>query len=146
MAEIYASCTCSGQVSRGVYCLHRQILCTANACVSNRQLLSKTCTARPDAACCGCYFFLGQSCFALASQERPALTLTQARHHFAGGFLTGIVYGFCTQLLLKWMRRLGATTDQQIALTFACAYLSFYTANGPIGVSGDHVVRQTAAS
>ena len=50
------------------------------------------------------------------------------------------MYGFCTQLLLKWMRRLGATTDQQIALTFACAYLSFYTANGPINVSGDHVV------
>ena len=64
----------------------------------------------------------------------------------AGGFLTGIVYGFCTQLLLKWMRRLGATTDQQIALTFACAYLSFYTANGPINVSGERLVWQMVAS
>ena len=84
--------------------------------------------------------FLGSPC----CSEKACLALTQARCCFAGGFLTGIVYGFFTQLLLKWMRRLGATTDQQIALTFACAYLSFYTANGPINVSGDHLLRQAA--
>ena len=38
--------------------------------------------------------------------------------------------------VLRFLRRYGAGEDAQIALTLACAYLAFYTANSPAGVSG----------
>lgn len=54
----------------------------------------------------------------------------------AGGFLIGIAFGIGTRYVLRWMRHLGAGIEQQVALTFALGYLSFYTANGPAAVSG----------
>lgn len=54
----------------------------------------------------------------------------------AGGFLIGMAFGIGTRYVLRWMRHLGAGIEQQVALTFALGYLSFYTANGPAGVSG----------
>ena len=53
-----------------------------------------------------------------------------------GGFLIGMAFGIGTRYVLRFMRHLGAGIEQQVALTFALGYLSFYTANGPAGVSG----------
>ena len=53
-----------------------------------------------------------------------------------GGFLIGMAFGIGTRYALRFMRHLGAGIEQQVALTFALGYLSFYTANGPAGVSG----------
>ena len=47
-----------------------------------------------------------------------------------------MAFGIGTRYVLRWMRHLGAGIEQQVALTFALGYLSFYTANGPAGVSG----------
>ena len=38
--------------------------------------------------------------------------------------------------VLRWMRHGGAGIEQQVALTFAVGYLSYYTANAPANVSG----------
>lgn len=54
----------------------------------------------------------------------------------AGGGLIGIGYGIATRFILRFLQRFGATAEQQIALTLACGYLSFYTANAPAKVSG----------
>ncbi len=54
----------------------------------------------------------------------------------AGGALIGFGFGVCTRLLLRIMRRWGATSEQQIAITLAGVYLAFYTANSPAHVSG----------
>lgn len=53
-----------------------------------------------------------------------------------GGGLIGIGYGMATRFILRFLQRFGATAEQQIALTLACGYLSFYTANSPAKVSG----------
>jgi NhaP-type Na+/H+ or K+/H+ antiporter len=53
-----------------------------------------------------------------------------------GGGLIGIGYGIATRFTLRFLQRFGATAEQQIALTLACGYLSFYTANSPAKVSG----------
>lgn len=38
--------------------------------------------------------------------------------------------------VLRWMRHGGAGIEQQVALTFAVGYLSYYTANAPANFSG----------
>ena len=53
-----------------------------------------------------------------------------------GGGLIGFAYGVATRFILRFLQRFGATAEQQIALTLACGYLSFYTANSPAKVSG----------
>ena len=46
-----------------------------------------------------------------------------------GGFLFGVAFGVVAHWILKFMRRHRAGIDQQVALTLAGGYLSFYTAN-----------------
>ena len=46
-----------------------------------------------------------------------------------GGFLFGVAFGLLAHWVLKFMRRHRAGIDQQVALTLAGGYLSFYTAN-----------------
>ena len=50
--------------------------------------------------------------------------------------LIGLAFGVTVRWLLSWMRQRGAGRDQQICLTLAVAYLSFYVANSPANVSG----------
>lgn len=54
--------------------------------------------------------------------------------------LIGLAFGVAVKWLLKWMRRRDAGRDKQICLTLAAAYLSFYVANSPAGVSGTWLV------
>ena len=42
--------------------------------------------------------------------------------------------------VLRWMRHLGAGLEQQVAMTFAVGYLSYYTASAPAGVSGQQSI------
>ena len=58
----------------------------------------------------------------------------------AGGMLIGFGFGVAVRWLLRWMRQRDAGRDQQICLTLAVAYLSFYVANSPAEVSGKHAV------
>ncbi|BDA42347.1 probable Na(+)/H(+) antiporter NhaH at N-terminal half [Coccomyxa sp. Obi] len=53
-----------------------------------------------------------------------------------GGALIGLAFGIVMRYLLRWMRHLGAGIEQQVAMTFAIGYLSYYTANAPAAVSG----------
>lgn len=55
----------------------------------------------------------------------------------AGGGLVGFGFGICTRGILRGLQRFGASAEQQIALTLACGYLSFYVANAPCKVSGE---------
>ena len=57
-----------------------------------------------------------------------------------GGGLIGFGFGIATRFILRFLQRFGATAEQQIALTLACGYLSFYTANSPAEVSGGSCV------
>jgi len=50
--------------------------------------------------------------------------------------LIGLAFGVTVRWLLSWMRQRDAGRDQQICLTLAVAYLSFYVANSPANVSG----------
>lgn len=54
----------------------------------------------------------------------------------AGGGLIGLAFGIATRYTLRILQRFGASFEQQIALTFACGYLSFYVANAPASKSG----------
>lgn len=53
-----------------------------------------------------------------------------------GGGLIGLAFGITMRYILRWMRHLGAGIEQQVAMTFAIGYLSYYTANAPAHVSG----------
>ncbi|KAK9828685.1 hypothetical protein WJX72_001519 [[Myrmecia] bisecta] len=53
-----------------------------------------------------------------------------------GGLLIGLACGVVTRGLLKWMRQRGAKPPEELAITLAMAYLSFYLANAPGHVSG----------
>ena len=53
--------------------------------------------------------------------------------------LIGLAFGVAVRWLLGWMRQRGAGRDQQICLTLAVAYLSFYVANSPADVSGQPI-------
>ncbi len=53
-----------------------------------------------------------------------------------GGGLIGLAFGIGMRYVLRWMRHLGAGIEQQVAMTFAIGYLSYYTANAPAHVSG----------
>lgn len=55
---------------------------------------------------------------------------------YTGGGLIGLAFGVAMRYVLRWMRHLGAGLEQQVAMTFAVGYLSYYTANAPAGVSG----------
>ena len=57
--------------------------------------------------------------------------------------LIGLAFGVGVKWLLKWMRRRDAGRDKQICLTLAAAYLSFYVANSPAGVSGKSAFEPT---
>ncbi len=54
--------------------------------------------------------------------------------------LIGLAFGVAVRWLLSWMRQRDAGRDQQICLTLAVAYLSFYVANNPANVSGLHII------
>lgn len=54
----------------------------------------------------------------------------------------GVGFGFCTRMILRGLQRFGASAEQQIALTLACGYLSFYVANAPCKVSGEQGAAQ----
>ena len=54
----------------------------------------------------------------------------------AGGLGIGLAFGIACRYVLRFMRNMGATIDQQVSLTLALAYLSYYTANAPAAVSG----------
>ena len=57
-------------------------------------------------------------------------------HFHAGGAAIGLGFGIAMRYILRWMRHGGAGIEQQVALTFAVGYLSYYTANGPANFSG----------
>ncbi len=91
----------------------------------------------------------GSSGWATASQRASScascnipLYLPDVLRASAGGGLIGLGYGVATRFILRFLQRFGATAEQQIALTLACGYLSFYTANAPAKVSGA-VIRST---
>ena len=63
----------------------------------------------------------------------------------AGGVLIGLAFGVAVRWLLRFLRRRDAGRDQQICLTLAAAYLSFYIANSPAQVSGK-IVRGVACT
>ena len=48
-----------------------------------------------------------------------------------GGAAIGLAFGVATRLVLKWMHRRGHKAPEQLALTVAVPFLSFYVANGP---------------
>lgn len=75
----------------------------------------------------------------------PVLSLTLGSHCISllalvstGGALIGLAFGIAMRYVLRWMRHLGAGIEQQVAMTFAVGYLSYYTANAPAAVSGQH--------
>ena len=49
----------------------------------------------------------------------------------------GLAFGVIMQYTLRVLRHIGGTYDQQVGLTLAGAYLSYYTANAPCGFSGE---------
>ena len=49
----------------------------------------------------------------------------------AGGFVIGIVFGWLTRQILKIIKRSGHKAPEQLSLSVAMAYLTFYIANGP---------------
>ncbi|CAL5219904.1 g1831 [Coccomyxa viridis] len=53
-----------------------------------------------------------------------------------GGAVIGLAFGIAMRYVLRWMRHGGAGIEQQVALTFAVGYLSYYTANAPANFSG----------
>ena len=53
-----------------------------------------------------------------------------------GGAAIGLAFGIAMRYVLRWMRHGGAGIEQQVALTFAVGYLSYYTANAPANFSG----------
>ncbi|EIE21844.1 hypothetical protein COCSUDRAFT_56295 [Coccomyxa subellipsoidea C-169] len=53
-----------------------------------------------------------------------------------GGVVLGLAFGVLTRLVLRLMHRRGHKAPEQLALIVGMAYLSFYVANGPCGVSG----------
>lgn len=57
----------------------------------------------------------------------------------SGGLGIGLAFGIACRYALRFMRYMGATIDQQVSLTLALAYLSYYTANAPAHVSGTAV-------
>jgi NhaP-type Na+/H+ or K+/H+ antiporter len=65
-------------------------------------------------------------------------------HPLPAGALIGLAFGVAVRRLLWLMRYLGAGEEQQIALTFATAYLVFWVANAPAGVSGAPSVRDAS--
>ena len=52
------------------------------------------------------------------------------------GFCLGLAFGIATRMLLRLMRRIGATKDQEVALTLANAYLAYWVTSAPAGGSG----------
>ena len=56
-----------------------------------------------------------------------------------GGLGIGIAFGIACRYILRFMRYMNASIDQQVGLTLALAYLSYYTANSPARVSGDRL-------
>ena len=81
------------------------------------------------------------SCCGDPSQKRACSDITARRvtTHFlavTGGGLIGVGFGLATRFTLRFLQRFGATSEQQIALTLASGYLSFYVANAPCKVSG----------
>ncbi len=53
----------------------------------------------------------------------------------------GLAFGIVMQYTLRILRRIGGTYDQQVGLTLAGAYLSYYTANAPCNFSGNFSTR-----
>ena len=54
----------------------------------------------------------------------------------AGGVCVGLAAGWLTRRLLRALRWHGASASQEVAASIAIAYLCFYAANAPLGVSG----------
>lgn len=58
-------------------------------------------------------------------------------HLVSGGLGIGLAFGITCRYILRFMRYMNATIDQQVSLTLAFAYLSYYVANSPARVSGN---------
>ena len=54
---------------------------------------------------------------------------------FAGGLIIGLISGYITSWLLKFMHQRGMKAPEQLALSLGMAYLTFYVANAPGDVS-----------
>eukprot|EP00884_Botryococcus_braunii_P006187 jgi/Botrbrau1/1556/Bobra.0107s0044.1 len=54
----------------------------------------------------------------------------------SGGLAIGLAFGIGVQYCIKWMVRTGAGVAEQVGLTLAVAYLSYYVANAPAALSG----------
>eukprot|EP00878_Enallax_costatus_P002544 GHUV01002726.1.p1 GENE.GHUV01002726.1~~GHUV01002726.1.p1 ORF type:complete len:958 (+),score=224.31 GHUV01002726.1:205-3078(+) len=52
------------------------------------------------------------------------------------GFVMGMVFGVLTRFLLRYMRYLGASHDQEVALTLGMAYLAYWVTAQPCKGSG----------
>ena len=66
-------------------------------------------------------------------------SLCMFRYQFeapAGGLGIGLAFGIACRYMLRFMRYMNASIDQQVGLTLALAYLSYYVANSPAAVSG----------
>ena len=63
-------------------------------------------------------------------------SVSSAVNFHAGGAAIGLGFGIAMRYILRWMRHGGAGIEQQVALTFAVGYLSYYTANAPANFSG----------
>lgn len=55
----------------------------------------------------------------------------------AVGFVMGMVFGILTRLFLRFMRYLGASHDQEVALTLGMAYLAYWITGQPCKGSGE---------
>lgn len=96
-------------------------------CTAGAQLASLTALPRVSSRA---------SCSAFAPDLQLPPVFKAAFPFHTGGGLIGLAYGITTRFILRFLQRFGATAEQQIALTLACGYLSFYTANAPAHVSG----------
>lgn len=67
------------------------------------------------------------------------MTRCQLTAHFpalAVGFVMGMVFGVLTRFILRYMRYLGASHDQEVALTLGMAYLAYWVTGQPCKGSG----------
>lgn len=60
-----------------------------------------------------------------------------------GGVLLGVFFGLALIISLHYMRRAGLDREPEIAMSVAIAYLCFYVAQGPAGLSGPVAVVTT---
>jgi NhaP-type Na+/H+ or K+/H+ antiporter len=105
---------------------------TAGAAIKHHMVLNRLLRIVPAS---------GLTCMSVSFNSRPVgMILVGITFLLPGGGLIGVGFGIATRFILRFLQRFGATAEQQIALTLACGYLSFYTANSPAKVSGVHCI------